>query len=106
MCHLLIPIQNYFNLYLSKCLVVIWRWPASYLNTLNYSCPLSLCSALEHFKRWLIPEKVAISAEELEYLLRPSQNKESAESDQMQNGEDAEAEMQKPDEDDAHKPEK
>lgn len=63
-------------------------------------------SALEHFKRWLIPEKVAISAEELEYLLRPSQNKESAELDQMQNGEDAEAEMQKPDEDDAHKPEK
>lgn len=30
-------------------------------------------SALEHFKRWLIPEKVAISAEELEFLLRPSQ---------------------------------
>lgn len=43
---------------------------------------------------------MAISAEELEYLLRPSQNKESAESDQMQNGEDAE--MQKPDEDDTH----
>uniref|UniRef100_A0AAQ5XUW0 Coiled-coil domain containing 32 n=1 Tax=Amphiprion ocellaris TaxID=80972 RepID=A0AAQ5XUW0_AMPOC len=37
-------------------------------------------SALEHFKRWLIPEKVAISAEELEYLLRPSQTKELAES--------------------------
>ncbi|XP_053700756.1 coiled-coil domain-containing protein 32 [Synchiropus splendidus] len=33
-------------------------------------------SALEHFKRWLIPEKVAISAEELEYLLRPSQSQE------------------------------
>ncbi|KAL2099105.1 hypothetical protein ACEWY4_005585 [Coilia grayii] len=32
-------------------------------------------SALEHFKRWLIPEKVAISAEELEYLLRPSQTR-------------------------------
>ncbi|XP_062378610.1 coiled-coil domain-containing protein 32 [Sardina pilchardus] len=34
--------------------------------------------ALEHFKRWLIPEKVAISAEELEYLLRPSQTQEQA----------------------------
>lgn len=31
-------------------------------------------SALEHFKRWLVPEKVAISAEELEFLLRPTQN--------------------------------
>lgn len=35
-------------------------------------------SALEHFKRWLIPEKVAISAEELEYLLRPSSSQASA----------------------------
>ncbi|CAG10522.1 unnamed protein product, partial [Tetraodon nigroviridis] len=33
-------------------------------------------SAIEHFKRWLIPERVAISAEELEYLLRPSQSRE------------------------------
>ncbi|KAK7904353.1 hypothetical protein WMY93_016960 [Mugilogobius chulae] len=31
-------------------------------------------SALEHFKRWLVPEKVAISAEELEFLLRPNQS--------------------------------
>ncbi|CAL1575099.1 unnamed protein product [Knipowitschia caucasica] len=33
--------------------------------------------ALEHFKRWLVPEKVAISAEELEYLLRPNQTQQS-----------------------------
>uniref|UniRef100_UPI0037E96298 coiled-coil domain-containing protein 32 n=1 Tax=Semicossyphus pulcher TaxID=241346 RepID=UPI0037E96298 len=65
-------------------------------------------SALEHFKRWLIPEKVAISAEELEYLLRPPQNKEAAEASQTQNEEDgeAEAERQNPEEDDAHSPEK
>lgn len=36
-------------------------------------------SALEHFKRWLVPEKVAISAEELEYLLRPNQNQTQSE---------------------------
>ncbi|XP_023128337.1 coiled-coil domain-containing protein 32-like [Amphiprion ocellaris] len=63
-------------------------------------------SALEHFKRWLIPEKVAISAEELEYLLRPSQTKELAESIQTQNGEDTEGEMQNPDEDHTSSPEK
>ncbi|XP_030574909.1 coiled-coil domain-containing protein 32 [Archocentrus centrarchus] len=63
-------------------------------------------SALEHFKRWLVPEKVAISAEELEYLLRPAQTMEAAGSDQTQSGEDAEAEMHKSDEDDAHRPEK
>lgn len=75
----------------------------SHLNTLNLSCSF-LRSALEHFKRWLIPEKVAISAEELEYLLRPSQTTEAAGSDQSQSGEDAETE--KPDEDEAHRPEK
>lgn len=36
-------------------------------------------SALEHFKRWLVPEKVAISAEELEYLLRPNQSQTQTE---------------------------
>lgn len=35
-------------------------------------------SALEHLKRWLLPEKVAISAEELEFLLRPSHQRETA----------------------------
>ncbi|XP_056624658.1 coiled-coil domain-containing protein 32 [Triplophysa dalaica] len=33
-------------------------------------------SALEQFKRWVSPEKVAINAEELEYLLLPTQNSE------------------------------
>ncbi|XP_071354174.1 coiled-coil domain-containing protein 32 [Trachinotus anak] len=63
-------------------------------------------SALEHFKRWLIPEKVAISAEELEYLLRPSQNKEPAGQNQTQNGEDTEGERDNTEEDDTHSPEK
>lgn len=62
-------------------------------------------SALEHFKRWLIPEKVAISAEELEYLLRPSQNKEAADVNLAQTDE-REAERQNPEEDDAQSPEK
>ncbi|XP_034531004.1 coiled-coil domain-containing protein 32 [Notolabrus celidotus] len=62
-------------------------------------------SAMEHFKRWLIPEKVAISAEELEFLLRPSQNKEASDVDQTQDDE-AEAGTQNPEEDDAHSPEK
>lgn len=62
-----------------------------------------LPSALEHFKRWLIPEKVAISAEELEYLLRPTQREPS---DQTQNGEDTEGETHNPEDDDTHNPEK
>ncbi|KAM9341088.1 coiled-coil domain-containing protein 32 [Symphorus nematophorus] len=63
-------------------------------------------SALEHFKRWLIPEKVAISAEELEYLLRPSQNKEAAEPNQTQNDEETEEARHNPEEDDTPSPEK
>ncbi|KAG7238477.1 hypothetical protein INR49_030750 [Caranx melampygus] len=63
-------------------------------------------SALEHFKRWLIPEKVAISAEELEYLLRPSQNKEQAGPNRTQSGEDTEGERDNTEEDDTHSPEK
>lgn len=63
-------------------------------------------SALEHFKRWLIPEKVAISAEELEYLLRPSQSKDAAGPDQTQNQDDAEPETHPSEEDDAPSPEK
>ncbi|XP_073340013.1 coiled-coil domain-containing protein 32 [Pagrus major] len=64
-------------------------------------------SAIEHFKRWLIPEKVAISAEELEYLLRPPQNKEAAEPNQTQNDdEDTEGERHTTEEDDTHSPEK
>ncbi|XP_013869613.1 coiled-coil domain-containing protein 32 [Austrofundulus limnaeus] len=60
-------------------------------------------SALEHLKRWLIPEKVAISAEELEYLLRPSQSEEPAGSDQTQNGAE---DTHNAEGDDPHDPEK
>ncbi|KAM4724541.1 coiled-coil domain-containing protein 32 [Anableps anableps] len=63
-------------------------------------------SALEHFKRWLIPEKVAISAEELEYLLRPSQNKESTGSHQTPNEEETGGREQNEEEEDASSPEK
>ncbi|KAM3870997.1 coiled-coil domain-containing protein 32 [Diretmus argenteus] len=67
-------------------------------------------SAIEHFKRWLIPEKVAISAEELEYLLRPSQNMEPADGttvpDQTPNGKETEGETHNSEEDDTHNPEK
>lgn len=66
----------------------------------------SFPSALEHFKRWLIPEKVAISAEELEYLLRPSQNPEAAEPSQTQNDKDTEGDRHNSEEDDTHSPEK
>ncbi|KAL0969635.1 hypothetical protein UPYG_G00230110 [Umbra pygmaea] len=41
-------------------------------------------SALEHLKRWLVPEKVAISAEELEFLLLPSLSREQTSTDQSQ----------------------
>ncbi|KAF7660236.1 hypothetical protein LDENG_00285680 [Lucifuga dentata] len=63
-------------------------------------------STLEHFKRWLVPEKVAISAEELEYLLRPSHNKETAESTQTQAGEELDEKINDSKDDDTHSPEK
>ena len=72
---------------------------------LTFSAPF-FHSAIEHFKRWLVPEKVAISAEELEYLLRPSQNKEAAELSQTQNDEPTEGERRSQEEDDALSPEK
>lgn len=84
-----------------------WINVASVLSVSTFlgSCP-SVPSALEHFKRWLIPEKVAISAEELEYLLRPSQNKEPAASNET-HSEDAEGEGDSNrEEDDIHGPEK
>lgn len=66
--------------------------------------------ALEHFKRWLIPEKVAISAEELEYLLRPSENREASDGaavpDQTQSGDEVNGERASSEEDEAHHPEK
>ncbi len=50
-------------------------------NQLFGSCVISRSclsrSALEQFKRWLSPERVAINAEELEYLLLPTQNSET-----------------------------
>ncbi|KAM9570287.1 uncharacterized protein ACWYII_042206 [Salvelinus alpinus] len=61
-------------------------------------------SALEHLKRWLVPEKVAISAEELEYLLLPSLSREHISTDQSQSG--PEAATQNPEEDESHTPEK
>lgn len=63
-------------------------------------------SALEHFKRWLVPEKVAISAEELQYLLRPTQTQESAEPSQTQTDEDTAGDRHNSEEDDTHSPEK
>ncbi|KAM9354105.1 coiled-coil domain-containing protein 32 isoform 1-T2 [Pholidichthys leucotaenia] len=63
-------------------------------------------SALEHFKRWLIPEKVAISAEELEYLLRPPPSREPAGSNQTQSGEDTEGKTHNHEDEDVHSPEK
>ncbi|XP_034051495.1 coiled-coil domain-containing protein 32 [Thalassophryne amazonica] len=63
-------------------------------------------SALEHFKRWLIPEKVAISAEELEYLLRPPQKSNPGGPEQSQSEEQMEEETDNREEDDMHSPEK
>lgn len=68
--------------------------------------PSCVRSALEHFKRWLVPEKVAISAEELEYLLRPSQKEEAAQQSQTPNDEDAEGDGHNLEEEDALSPEK
>lgn len=82
------------------------NWAAPHLNTFLTFCVSLFRSALEHFKRWLIPEKVAISAEELEYLLRPSQSKEAAEPNKTQSEEETEGEKHNPEEDDAHSPEK
>lgn len=63
-------------------------------------------SAIEHFKRWLIPEKVAISAEELEYLLRPSQSREAEEPSQTQTDEEQEGERRNREEAETHSAEK
>ncbi|XP_061650582.1 coiled-coil domain-containing protein 32 [Phyllopteryx taeniolatus] len=62
-------------------------------------------SAVEHLKRWLVPEKVAINAEELEYLLRPSQTKEPTQVEQQAGHGDAEEERYNA-ENEAQSPEK
>lgn len=67
--------------------------------------PVCVSSAIEHFKRWLIPEKVAISAEELEYLLRPSQSREAEAASQTQTDEEQEGEQANREEE-THSPEK
>lgn len=74
----------------------------------DHSCLYCLyaCSALEHFKRWLIPEKVAISAEELEYLLRPSQTKEQAGGDPSHSGAEEEEQEDRVEVDESASPEK
>ncbi|XP_054653418.1 coiled-coil domain-containing protein 32 [Dunckerocampus dactyliophorus] len=61
-------------------------------------------STLEHLKRWLVPDKVAISAEELEFLLRPAQKEDHAQVDQQQQGEGEE--RHHAEEDDSQSPEK
>jgi hypothetical protein len=65
---------------------------------------------MEHLKRWLIPEKVAISAEELEYLLRPSVTREDAAAapDRTPSGDGEEGDRERPGlgEEDPHQPEK
>ncbi|CDQ90585.1 unnamed protein product [Oncorhynchus mykiss] len=61
-------------------------------------------STLEHLKRWLVPEKVAISAEELECLLLPSLSREQTSTDQSQSRPEAAA--QNPEEDKSLIPEK
>lgn len=63
-------------------------------------------SAIEHFKRWLVPEKVAISAEELQYLLRPTQTQEAAEPSHTQIDEDAVGDRHASEEGDTHSLEK
>lgn len=82
----------------------------TYLYWVNhwYESEIVLCfySAIEHLKRWLIPEKVAISAEELEYLLRPSQSREAEEPSQTQTDEEQEGEQHNREEAETHSPDK
>ncbi|KAG9268115.1 coiled-coil domain-containing protein 32 [Astyanax mexicanus] len=58
-------------------------------------------SALEQLKRWLSPERVAISAEELEYLLLPSHSREEA-----QHSSSTDHTAEEPDEEENSSPEK
>lgn len=58
---------------LNKCHLFLWSNFSVHVIIL---CCLS-CSALEQFKRWMSPERVAINAEELELLLLPTQNSEA-----------------------------
>ncbi|XP_066540226.1 coiled-coil domain-containing protein 32 [Hoplias malabaricus] len=60
-------------------------------------------SALEQLKRWLSPERVAISAEELEYLLLPSQGSERV---ATQHSSSRAHPAEEPDEEESSSPEK
>lgn len=60
-----------------------WHLELKYIEIFCSSC---LGSALEQLKRWLSPERVAISAEELEYLLLPSNSRERASHHQSSTG--------------------
>lgn len=103
---------------LSSSRVATWMKGRADKSTRNLLCTcldvnLSEClllpsspSALEHFKRWLVPEKVAISAEELQYLLRPTQTQEAAEPSQTQIDQDTVGDRHTSEEDDTHSPEK
>lgn len=73
--HLLIC-SLYKYMYIAQ-LMDIQPWPLKLKYTVIICAPF-LCSALEQLKRWFSPERVAISAEELEYLLFPSKSRESA----------------------------
>ncbi|KAI4900410.1 hypothetical protein NFI96_017785 [Prochilodus magdalenae] len=59
--------------------------------------------ALEQLKRWLSPERVAISAEELEYLLLPSQSRER---DNTQHSSSTAHTAEEPEEEESSSPEK
>ncbi|KAJ8288547.1 hypothetical protein COCON_G00012060 [Conger conger] len=62
-------------------------------------------SALEQLKRWLQPEKVAISAEELEHLLLPEQSREHLANGGAERVQ-TEAKDEEPEEEESHAPEK
>ncbi|XP_036449696.1 coiled-coil domain-containing protein 32 isoform X1 [Colossoma macropomum] len=60
-------------------------------------------SALEQLKRWLSPERVAINAEELEYLLLPSQSRERV---AAQHSSSTDHTAEEPEEEESSSPEK
>lgn len=45
-------------------------------------CPFAVPSTLEHLKRWLQPDKVAISSEEVQCLIPPEPQPEKPEAEE------------------------
>lgn len=45
-------------------------------------CPLAVPSTLEHLKRWLQPDKVAISSEEVQLLIPPEPQHDKPEAEE------------------------